>query len=69
MTHDEPRPGPEPEGGKLPCTVCRREVPADEALSEEAREMVYYFCGTDCLEAWRREAGERYAHPDDERLD
>lgn len=41
---------------EVPCEVCRKEVPADEAKSVEATDYVAYFCGLDCFEKWERES-------------
>lgn len=41
------------------CEVCEREVPGDEAKSVEGRDTVWYFCGLDCYEEWRRLAENR----------
>jgi YHS domain-containing protein len=36
--------------------ACRRQVPRSEALSAEASDYVYYFCGPECYENWKIEA-------------
>ncbi len=41
----------------LTCDVCCKEVPRSEALSAEATDYVYYFCGPDCYGKWKAEAG------------
>ena len=45
------------------CTVCQKEVPASEAYVQEAGDYVYYFCGPDCFETWRRAAEAQYKPP------
>ncbi len=40
----------------LTCDVCCKEVPRSEALSAEATDYVYYFCGPDCYGKWKAEA-------------
>ncbi len=38
---------------RVPCNVCRHEIPASEALVAEVTDYVIYFCGLDCYESWR----------------
>jgi Domain of unknown function (DUF3330) len=44
---------------RIACTVCQHEIPASEALVAEATDYVVYFCGLDCYERWRNQAGSR----------
>ncbi len=37
---------------RVPCHVCRHEIPASEALVPEATDYLVYFCGLDCYQAW-----------------
>jgi hypothetical protein len=51
-THvDKPEP---PASGEplLSCALCRSQIPKSEALSDEASDYVYYFCGADCYAKW-----------------
>jgi len=38
---------------KIACEVCLKEIPKSVALSEEAADEVYHFCGADCYEKWK----------------
>ena len=38
---------------QVPCAVCLREIPRDEAQVAEAEDYVLYFCGIDCYGKWR----------------
>lgn len=38
----------------LTCEMCLTELPASDAIREEAADYVAHFCGLDCLELWRR---------------
>ena len=35
------------------CEICLKEIPADEAQSEEATDYVVHFCGLDCYQVWK----------------
>jgi hypothetical protein len=39
------------------CTVCEHEVPLSEAVVREASDYMAYFCGLECYERWRKQAG------------
>ena len=39
------------------CALCRRELPADQALTPEAGDYTLWFCGAECYAQWRREQG------------
>lgn len=41
------------------CAVCLKEIPADAVRVTDAQDYVHYFCGLDCLEAWRKQAASR----------
>lgn len=41
----------------VPCEVCRREVPKDEAQSPEGQEYLIFLCGLDCYNQWRDDNG------------
>jgi hypothetical protein len=46
---------------QVPCEICLREVPKDEAKVAEAADYVMYFCGIDCYAKWQKkekDAGE-----------
>ncbi|HYP67547.1 MAG TPA: DUF3330 domain-containing protein [Thiobacillaceae bacterium] len=45
----------------LTCDMCLMELPASEAIREEAADYVAHFCGLDCLELWRRKGSKRQA--------
>ena len=38
---------------RVPCEVCRRDIPLSEAVVAEARDYVAHFCGLDCYDRWR----------------
>ena len=37
------------------CTVCLKEVPISEAMSEEATDYVVHFCGLECYAKWKEQ--------------
>jgi hypothetical protein len=37
------------------CEVCLKTVPRIDALSDDARDYVAYFCGRDCYDRWHRQ--------------
>jgi hypothetical protein len=39
------------------CMVCEQEVPLSEAVVREASDYMAYFCGLECYERWRKQAG------------
>jgi len=39
------------------CAVCLKEVPADAVNVADAQDYVHHFCGLDCLDTWRKQAG------------
>lgn len=41
----------------VPCEVCRKEVPRDQATSREATDRVLYLCGVECYEKWEPDSG------------
>lgn len=43
------------------CAVCLKEVPADAVNVADAQDYVHHFCGLDCLDVWRKQAGA--SHP------
>jgi hypothetical protein len=40
-----------------PCAVCEHEVLLSEAVVREASDYMAYFCGLECYERWRKQAG------------
>ena len=42
---------------QVPCAVCEHEVPVSEAVVREASDYVAHFCGLECYERWRKQAG------------
>lgn len=40
------------------CDVCLKEVPADMIKHVDAQDYVHHFCGLECLELWRKQAGK-----------
>jgi hypothetical protein len=40
---------------RVSCEVCRRELPAEQALHQEAEDYALWFCGHDCYAKWRRD--------------
>jgi hypothetical protein len=39
------------------CNICLKEVPISEAVIPEASDYVAYYCGVDCYDVWRNQAG------------
>ena len=39
------------------CAVCEHEVPLSEAVVREASDYMVHFCGLECYERWRKQAG------------
>lgn len=37
----------------IPCEICLKEIPVDEAKSFEAVDYVVHFCGLECYEKWK----------------
>ena len=52
------KPEQPPEIERIACEICLKEIPVSEATSEEASDYVTYFCGLDCYEKWKKQAGE-----------
>jgi hypothetical protein len=49
---ETPKPqAPEP----VSCSVCRRQLPAEEALQHEGEDYMLWFCGLECYNSWKRE--------------
>ena len=46
---------------KVPCDVCRKEVPLSEAKISEAADYVAHFCGMECYAQWKK--GSERARP------
>ena len=44
----------------VPCAVCMKEVPRDEAQSPEGSDYVAFLCGLDCYDRWSKEADQKY---------
>jgi uncharacterized protein DUF3330 len=42
---------------QVPCAVCEHEVPLSEAVVREASDYMAHFCGLECYERWRKQAG------------
>lgn len=40
---------------QVSCTVCRRELPEEQALTQEGEDYILWFCGIEYLSVWRRE--------------
>jgi len=38
---------------QVTCNVCMKELPLSAAMTDEASDYVYYFCGPDCYAKWR----------------
>ena len=41
---------PETESQKIPCSVCRKEIPLSAALTPQGADYVGHFCGIECYE-------------------
>ena len=50
------KPSDPPEVKKVPCYVCRKEVPLSEAKISEAADYVVYFCGLECYAKWKQQS-------------
>jgi hypothetical protein len=35
------------------CEVCLKEIPRDEAQSDEATDYIVHFCGLECYQVWK----------------
>ena len=46
------------EAEKIPCDVCRKELPLSEAMIPEAEEYIAHFCDLECYEKWKQESGQ-----------
>ena len=40
----------------IACSVCMKEIPASEAMVDEAAEYVRYYCGLECFEKWKAQS-------------
>ncbi len=45
----------EPEEVLLECEICLREIPLSEEVSDEARDYVLHYFGSDCYEQWHNQ--------------
>lgn len=43
---------PETQPQHISCSMCRKEIPLDAALTPEGADYVGYFCGIECYEAF-----------------
>jgi hypothetical protein len=41
---------PEVQPQKIPCSMCRKEIPLSAALTPQGTEYVGYFCGIECYD-------------------
>lgn len=41
---------PEAEPQRIPCSVCRKEIPLSAALTPQGSDYVGHFCGIECYE-------------------
>lgn len=41
---------------KVPCDICRKEVPLSEAKISEAADYVAHFCGLECYTKWKQQS-------------
>lgn len=39
------------------CAVCLKEIPSDSVKVSDAQDYIQHFCGLECLDRWRRQAG------------
>ena len=53
---NDPRQPEELPPGWVRCEMCRKEVPASEAVVPEAQDYLMHFCGLDCYARWKDEA-------------
>lgn len=59
LEHQSPAPASTP---LLTCAVCKQQIPADEAMSEEAADYVFHLCGPACFAEWQAELAKRDKH-------
>jgi len=50
------KPSDQPEVEKVPCDVCRKEVPLSGAKTSEAADYVAHFCGLECYAKWKQQS-------------
>ena len=43
---------------RVPCEVCRKEVPKSESVVPEAADYLIHFCGLDCFDKWKQQRSE-----------
>jgi hypothetical protein len=56
MTPHDDTETPEPRAPeKVSCALCRRQVPAEEALQQEGEDYLLWFCGLECYNSWKRD--------------
>ena len=53
----------------LSCEVCKKEIPASEAVCAEAADYVLYYCGIACFELWREQSEEPAEQADTKPVD
>lgn len=54
MTHEDSQDKSDPQvPQQVSCEQCRKQLPADEAVVEEAKDYVHWFCGQDCYQHWQ----------------
>lgn len=46
------------------CQTCLSEIPSSVAQSVEGPDYVYHFCGLNCLDEWRKKAGDDLEKPE-----
>ena len=39
---------------RVPCEVCRKEVPKSESVVPEASDYLIHFCGLECYDKWKQ---------------
>jgi YHS domain-containing protein len=43
---------------KIPCEVCKKEIPKSVALTAEGMDMIAYFCSVECMNYWKENEEE-----------
>ena len=46
-----------PADSRVSCEICLKEIPVSEAGHPEAVDYVMHFCGIECYNIWKKQAG------------
>ncbi|MGA7979626.1 MAG: DUF3330 domain-containing protein [Chromatiaceae bacterium] len=56
-----------PSEGQVECAMCKKWIPASEAVYPEGHDYVLYFCGAECHAQWERERAAQMEETFEER--